>query len=160
MVYLLRHGIAIEREDPDCPPDPERALTEKGLRRTVDAVRGLAVMGVDASRLWSSPYVRAVQTAEIARTGLRLDVELEQFEDIEPCGAVATTARRLYSSPATPVLIAGHAPHLDELLYALTGAHTKMKKAGCACVDLDERRLVWLMEPRPLRRLGSARGAC
>jgi hypothetical protein len=23
-LYIVRHGIAIDREDPKCPPDPER----------------------------------------------------------------------------------------------------------------------------------------
>ena len=27
-LYIVRHGIAIDREDPKCPPDPERYLTE------------------------------------------------------------------------------------------------------------------------------------
>jgi phosphohistidine phosphatase SixA len=26
-LYLIRHGIAIDREDPNCPPDTERPLT-------------------------------------------------------------------------------------------------------------------------------------
>jgi phosphohistidine phosphatase SixA len=29
-LYLIRHGIAMDREDPKCPPDTERALTPKG----------------------------------------------------------------------------------------------------------------------------------
>jgi hypothetical protein len=38
-LYLMRHGIAIDREDPDCPPDPERYLTPKGIQRTRAAAR-------------------------------------------------------------------------------------------------------------------------
>jgi phosphohistidine phosphatase SixA len=30
-LYLIRHGIAVDREDPNCPPDTERPLTPKGL---------------------------------------------------------------------------------------------------------------------------------
>jgi len=149
-VYLFRHGIAIAREDPACPPDPERRLTEKGARRTAAAVRGLARLGVLATRVWSSPYLRAMETAELVRSGLEIDDAVEVFHHIEPGGDHVETARALEGG----VLIAGHAPHLDFLVEHLTGAHVRMKKAGCACVDLDEERLVWLLEPRALRALG------
>jgi len=33
-LFIVRHGIAIDREDPRCPPDPERYLTEEGVEKT------------------------------------------------------------------------------------------------------------------------------
>ena len=64
-LYLMRHGIAIDREDVDCPPEPERYLTPKGIQRTRAAARGLRDLRIKPASLLSSPYVRAVQTGEI-----------------------------------------------------------------------------------------------
>src|SRR5258705_11314975 len=64
-LYIVRHGIAIDREDPKCPPDPERYLTEEGVEKTRQVAKGVAALGANADLLLSSPYVRAMQTAEI-----------------------------------------------------------------------------------------------
>ncbi len=72
-LYLMRHGIAIDREDPDCPPDPERYLTPKGIQRTRAAARGLRALRVKPTALLTSPFVRAVQTGEIVCEVLGLD---------------------------------------------------------------------------------------
>src|SRR5581483_8354066 len=74
-LYLMRHGIAIDREDPDCPPDPERFLTPKGIQRTRAAARGLRALRVKPAALLTSPYVRAVQTGEIVCEVLGLDAK-------------------------------------------------------------------------------------
>jgi phosphohistidine phosphatase SixA len=39
LLYLMRHGVATRREDPACPPDPERALTKKDINRISTAAR-------------------------------------------------------------------------------------------------------------------------
>ncbi|PYU14179.1 MAG: phosphohistidine phosphatase SixA, partial [Acidobacteria bacterium] len=64
-LYIVRHGIAIDREDPQCPPDPERYLTEEGVEKTKGVAKGVAALGVAADLFFTSPYVRASQTAEI-----------------------------------------------------------------------------------------------
>jgi len=37
---LFASGIAIDREDPKCPPDPERYLTEEGVEKTKQVAKG------------------------------------------------------------------------------------------------------------------------
>src|SRR5882724_13670457 len=64
-LYIVRHGIAIDREDPKSPPDPDRYLTEEGIERTRQVAKGIVALGATADLLMSSPYVRAMQTAEI-----------------------------------------------------------------------------------------------
>ncbi len=64
-LYIVRHGIAIGREDPKCPPDPERYLTEEGVEKTKQVAKGVAALGITGDLFLTSPYVRAVQTAEI-----------------------------------------------------------------------------------------------
>ena len=45
-LYIVRHGIAIDRDDPKCPADPERYLTEEGKEKTKQVARGVAEIGI------------------------------------------------------------------------------------------------------------------
>ena len=76
LVYLMRHGIAQDRDDPESPPDPDRQLTRKGAERTAEVARGLRALGVKPGAVLTSPYLRAAQTAAIAETALG-SLELE-----------------------------------------------------------------------------------
>src|SRR6266581_1487821 len=69
-LYIVRHGIAIDREDPTCPADPERYLTEEGVEKAKQVAKGVAALGVTGELFLTSPYVRAAQTAEIFASAL------------------------------------------------------------------------------------------
>src|ERR1700745_100741 len=69
-LYVVRHGIAIDREDPKCPPDPQRYLTEEGVEKTKQVAKGVAALGVAGDLCLTSAYVRAGQTAEIFASAL------------------------------------------------------------------------------------------
>ena len=47
-LYIVRHGIAIDREDPKSPPDPDRYLTEEGIERTKQVAKGIVALGATA----------------------------------------------------------------------------------------------------------------
>ena len=64
-LYLVRHGIADDRDDPKCPPDPKRRLTPEGIAKTRKAARGLATLDPSPELLLSSPYLRALETARV-----------------------------------------------------------------------------------------------
>src|SRR5260370_33001675 len=64
-LYIVRHGIAIDREDPTCPADPERYLTEEGVEKAKQVAKGVAALGGTGELFLTSPHVRAAQTAEI-----------------------------------------------------------------------------------------------
>src|ERR1700759_2552315 len=64
-LYIVRHGIAIDREDPKCPPDPEPYLAEEGIEKTKQVAKGVAALGIRADLMICSPYVRAMQTADV-----------------------------------------------------------------------------------------------
>jgi phosphohistidine phosphatase len=164
LLYLLRHGIAVDREDPLCPDDPERPLTEKGVRRTRRSVDGMRAAGARPKMILTSPYLRARQTARIAAYGLGLpDDVIVITEDLLPEAAPEICLRGLETYEGVDVLAVGHAPHLDDLLSTALRARAEilspLKKAGAACIALADPdpgagRLVWFMEPGILRRIG------
>src|SRR5207245_10153088 len=81
-LYSVRHGIAIDREDPKCPPDPERYLTEEGIEKTRQVARGVAALDVKAGLFLTSPYVRARQTAEIFADALSYAKQKSRHSDL------------------------------------------------------------------------------
>jgi phosphohistidine phosphatase len=162
-LYLIRHGIAIDREDPSCPPDVERFLTRKGEKLTRKAMFGLRALGVRADAILSSSYVRASQTARIAAEALGFPPgKIHHTRALEPDGAVANLFEELGRLEGDRVVCCGHAPNLDEAVAYATGApsaFTNLKKAGAACLELEKVEpgagiLLWLHLPRILRRLG------
>jgi phosphohistidine phosphatase len=161
-LYLMRHGIAIDREDPDCPADPERYLTPKGIQRTRSAARGLRALRVKPAALLTSPYVRAVQTGEVVCEVLGLDPkQLRTTDALKPEAKPARLAEEL-GRLGGEVICFGHAPHMDEFIaHALkaTAPFTALKKSGVACLDIDSlsplrATLFWVLTSRILRRLG------
>jgi phosphohistidine phosphatase len=164
-VILFRHGAALDRADPACPPDAERGLTDEGRRKVRKAARGLQAVGCKPTRILTSPYLRARQTAEIAAEVLGVPPErLVQTDALLPEAAPYEVFQALYAFAEGDgeVLCAGHAPHLDRALaLAITGDRvpvTSMKKAGAALLELDDLprphgELVWLMPPKVLTDL-------
>ena len=41
ILYIVRHGIAVDRTDPKSPAEPERPLTAEGVKKTRSAALGL-----------------------------------------------------------------------------------------------------------------------
>lgn len=163
-LYVVRHGIAIDREDPNCPPDPERYLTEEGVEKTKGVARGLAALGVSAGVFFSSPYVRAVQTAEIFAGALDYAKQRIRRTDLLLPGTEPSLLFRELAKEkqVSSIFIFGHAPHLDDLIALALGAKkhvTALKKAGIALVELRRvsppiGTLAWLATPKILRRAG------
>ena len=161
-LYIVRHGIAIDREDPKCPPDPERYLTEEGMDKTRQVAKGIAALGITPDLLISSPYVRAMQTAEIFASALDYSKQKIRRTDLLLPGAESSALFRELAKDkqSSTVFLFGHAPHLDELIAAAFASKhpiTSLKKAGVAVLRLKRisppsAELLWLATPRLLRR--------
>ena len=162
-LYIVRHGIAIDREDPKCPSEAERYLTEDGIKKTRQVAKGLAALGLHADLMVSSPYVRAMQTAEIFAAALEYPKpKIRHSESLLPGAEPAVFLRELAKEKSvSSVFCFGHAPHLDGLLAAAIGAQrhiTSLKKAGVAFVELKRLsppngELIWLITPKLVRKV-------
>jgi phosphohistidine phosphatase len=162
-LYIVRHGIAVDREDPKCPPDPQRFLTEEGTEKTRQVANGVAEIVSLPDLMISSPYVRAMQTAEIFAKALEYPKDKIRKSDFLLPGAESLQLFRELSKDKdnSVVFVFGHAPHLDDLIAtALTSKHhiTSLKK-GVALVELrrlvpPSGELVWLSTPKLLKKVG------
>ena len=66
-LFLVRHGSAEEKAG---RADSERALTQEGRHEVASVCPAIAAALEPPTRLLSSPYLRAEQTAEILRETL------------------------------------------------------------------------------------------
>ena len=162
-IYIIRHGIAALRETWD-KPDEERPLTKKGRKKTRQIARGLRAMGVQPTRLYTSPLLRALETAEIMKKRLKLE-HLQETEllsgDAEPAAMIPLLNE--HDNDAAIALV-GHEPHLSELLcYLLAGDDryfATFKKGGVALIEGEapikpgSLMLRWLLEPNQLIAIG------
>ncbi len=161
-LYLVRHAIAAERGDA-WPDDTKRPLTAGGASRFGEVVAGLVWLGVGIDEIFSSPLVRAKQTADIlsARLPERPSVKIldELAPGHDPASVRAELARR---SKRRRVAVVGHEPDLGQLTAALIGASRALpfRKGGVCRIDVEglgsERagELIWFFPPKILRKAG------
>ena len=141
-LWLLRHGDA---ESHGSRPDFERRLTARGERQSRAAGRALARLGVKFDHVFTSPRIRALDTARLACAELELEPVVHEplsggFDERDAAELLRSTA------PNGVVLLVGHEPDLSGLVAALTTARIEMKKGGVAVIRGG--RLVALLRPR------------
>lgn len=162
-LYLVRHGLAAER-GAAYPDDRLRPLTDVGITRFRQAVRGLAAFEVAVDLVLTSPLVRARQTAELLVAGLPGHPRLDTLEALAPGGRVPAIMEAIAQRSRqrqTRIALVGHEPDLGELAARLLGARGAIpfKKGAVCCIELQGRlaggpgTLLWHLPPRVLRRL-------
>lgn len=139
LIYLLRHGIA---EAGGGMPDSERALTAEGKRRLRDVMKVAKAAEVEVSLVLTSPYKRALQTAEIAIDVLEYKGELLRTKALIPSASPedAWEEARVHKDQSA-ILLVGHEPLFSALGAYLLGAPDVVidfKKAGLLCVDVPQ----------------------
>jgi phosphohistidine phosphatase len=161
LLYLIRHGIAVDRTDPKSPPEADRPLTAKGVQKTRAAALGFSELGGKPDIFISSPYVRALQTAEIFAEALGFSPDKIRVSDaLKPAANPAEILKEIQRIRAKEIACFGHAPHMDLAIAQLSGARgvfTELKKAGAVCFEHSAPNgrwnLRWLVSPKFLRDL-------
>ena len=156
-ILLLRHGTA-EPRSPD-REDQGRRLIGKGRRQIVLVAKLLRDSGFEPDLVLTSPYPRALDSAEElcrAASGLpRPEIEDALAPDSNPARALEA----LLSRPASCLLAVGHEPLLSQLAARLVGAEglrLDLRKGSMIEIELPEAGpetgvLLGLVRPRYLR---------
>lgn len=155
-ILLLRHGIAADPRPGQ--PDAERALTGEGKQKLRALLRRLHKAGVRPALILTSPFVRARQTAEIAREMLAPEAMIVPARALAPGSAPqeAWDEIRLYANQPS-VLCSSHEPLCGQLAAFLLGAPelaVDFKKGALMRIDVDSASprprgtLRWLVSPR------------
>jgi len=138
-IYILRHGVAEDGQPGQ--PDAERALTPDGRKKLRNVLRTAAAAGVAPSLILTSPYKRALQTAQLAAEILEYKGELLRTKALEPAAAPKTVwdEIRVHKDQAQ-ILLAGHEPLFSRLTAYLLGSpnlQVDFKKGAIACVEVE-----------------------
>jgi len=160
-VYLVRHAIAAERGE-EWPDDTKRPLTDIGITRFREVVDGLAWLQIEIDEIFSSPLVRARQTATLLAQGLGNKTSVKTLDAMAPGHSPRQVMNELSrAAKRRRIALVGHEPGLGELAAHLIGSSRALpfKKGGVchiAVQGLTSRRpgeLVWSIPPKVLRRL-------
>ncbi len=165
-LYILRHGIAVEHGAPAYPNDADRPLTPEGDRKVRLIAEGMKALDLSFDPILSSPYPRALQTAEIVAKALKAHKKLQISEDLTPGGSaqqLIESISRLDPQPEN-VLLVGHEPYLSGLVSLLVsgneGFSVVLKKGGCCKLITDSLKhgrcavLAWLLTPKQMALMG------
>lgn len=164
-LYVLRHGVAGEK-GPKYPDDSKRPLVAEGRKETKKAAAAMNVLGLKFDLILTSPYARALETAQITADVLGIKKKVEISPVLEPDASYqdfkAEIKRRYAKKKFKSLLIVGHEPHLSGLIsrfvFGKPGAPIRLKKSGLAKLVFHEglgfsASLNWLFTPKQLALL-------
>jgi phosphohistidine phosphatase len=151
-LWLLRHGEAVPH---DSKPDADRELTPRGERQAEAAGKALAKLGVEFVACYTSPKVRAAQTARLACGSL--NVEPEEIEALAN-GFDRDAALELllaHDGDDAKVLLVGHNPSFEQVVHDFTGGRVEFKKGGVVAIKLGraEGEVLVVLRPREVESL-------
>lgn len=157
-VVFFRHGIA-----EDTLPDSSRPLTEDGMRKTRASAQGLKKMEIPFDRIFTSPWLRAAQTAAILSEVLEAAAP-EEMPELAGDHTATELLEALKNCPGRSFLLVGHQPLLGQAVATLLGAAGRceidLRKSGACSVQVDAlppRKpaiLNWLLTSKQLRAAG------
>lgn len=163
-LYLIRHGLAEEREDfaKRNTDDSLRPLTGKGKKKLQKMILNLEKEFEKLDLIVTSPYLRAKQSALVIAE-IADETRILECAELVPQAPVQSLLKWLKSHCGhfKKVAVVGHEPHLSMFAsYLLTG-HAKesfieMKKSSVALVEIgnfeditaSKGKLLWLASPK------------
>ncbi len=161
-LYWLRHGIAEDTRPGKS--DADRRLTPEGVQEVKFVAACLKDLNAEWDFILCSPLVRARETAGIAAKVLGVENKVEVIEGLLPEDSweILRVSLKPYL-PFQKILLVGHQPSFGEMIGHLVcpggNAEIPLKKAGLCRLDVNAltanpyAELVWLLNPKTLRRL-------
>lgn len=140
LIYLLRHGIA-EAGGADVR-DPARALTSEGKKKVREVMKAAAKAEVAPLLVLSSPYKRAVETAEIAIKELDYKQDLLRTQALIPSASPRDAWDEIRTHrDVESMLLVGHEPLFSALAAFLLGVpelKIDFKKGALVAIEVEQ----------------------
>ncbi|MGO4987094.1 SixA phosphatase family protein [Gallicola sp. Sow4_E12] len=125
-LIFLRHGIAEEKGNVD---DFDRKLTPKGIEKLNKYLPYLAAyLEKKDPEIWSSPKVRADETAQLLKENL-FETEII-YKDFIASGDLGKLDEELSQTEEKTIVLVGHEPFLSAWTREITGEEVVIKKGG------------------------------
>jgi phosphohistidine phosphatase len=148
-LYLVQHAKAASEQ-----ADPQRPLTEEGLRDIHKVAAFIKPLSLSIDYLWHSGKKRALQTAEILAEVVLINKTASARNGLAPNDDVTVLKNELLSTHYD-IVIVGHLPFLDKLAsLLLTGCESAntvaFKLGGIVCLSRPEGnqwQIEWMIIP-------------
>jgi phosphohistidine phosphatase len=158
-VYLIRHTDAVSFENDVVQTDEMRYLTPEGRLIANKVFYSLKDELRDIGLIYSSPLIRAVQTAEILASRLAFpsaaEIDVELKNQLRTDSTIAKIVGLLEDSAHNEeVCCVGHEPMMGKLMLHLSGQNITsfgFKKAAVCKINFDiestKGKLEWYFDP-------------
>jgi len=141
-VFLIRHADAVAESL--ALPDPIRHLTLPGRQQARALGDRLRWHDCVPTHIWSSPRVRAIQTAELVAAGLACELPVEALPALAPDENPRDVVAALAALPADAVVIlVGHEPGLSAVGSLLVGQPEFASLGKAQAARIDDGALRW-----------------
>jgi phosphohistidine phosphatase len=139
LLYLLRHGIA--ETSARSGRDADRVLTEEGRDKVRSVVRRARAGGMWPTLILSSPFARALETAQVSAKALGHEDEIVTSNAFIPEASPEEAWAEIRTHKTQPeVLLASHQPLCGALTAFLLNSPAlavDFRKSALLCIDLD-----------------------
>lgn len=135
-LFVLRHGHAAS--EAEAVTDHERELTPRGVGEVQRVAARLAAQGNLPQLLLSSAAVRARQSAELCASAWGTSPELQLLEELylaPPPSYLAALGAR--GGQHASVMVVGHNPGLEALIYVLTERSEHLATASLVEIEVS-----------------------
>jgi len=150
-LYLVQHAKAAYKE-----VDPQRALTEEGIREIKKVVAFIKPLTLSVDCLWHSGKKRAQQTAELLAGVITINKEHTAHDGLAPKDDVKAIENQIMLIKQD-IMIVGHLPFLSKLVsLLLTGSESSdtvtFRNAGILCMNYTDNKwyIDWIVAPQIL----------
>ena len=161
-IYILRHGDA-NSDTKKIIDDSKRPLTEAGIKEIENVSKLFTELEIQIARIYSSPLLRAKQSAKIIQK-FQKKAEMLEIAELKPEGIPGEACKKI-ASDSSAVLVVGHNPLLVEIINYVTSSdkqqtcHISLKTGGLAKIKTTaiepqlQGHLEWLLTPKMARKI-------
>jgi phosphohistidine phosphatase len=144
ILIFFRHGLALDRSESITKgvEDGDRHLLKEGKEKTKKMGEVLGRLGFKIDEIFSSPFLRAVETAEVLKKTLEIKGNIIISEDLLPERNFPDflSYLRNRNTLSEVMLFVGHEPNLSHLVSTVLGgkkSFIEIKKSGFVVLEID-----------------------
>lgn len=156
-IFLARHADAIEYTTNTVKDDNLRYLTSEGRVKEKNVAEFLREYLKDVDLIFSSPLIRAVQTAEIIASEINYNDEiilLNELKSETPLHSIIEFIK--IQNELSSMILVSHEPKLSILTNSLAGktVRNSFSKSAICCINYDRHsdnyNYEWYFDPKKM----------